>query len=283
MSHKIVPKLMCLLIILLLLNACGSSEKPKPTATPYPTYTALPSLTPYATLTPYPTYTLLPTLTPYATFTPYSTNTPYPTYTPLPTLTPYPTPAPLVVIITATPNGPTAEPTSDGCVRYSVQAGDTMAVIARKYDVTMQDILQANGLSQSDVPLLKIGQVLIIPVPGCALPAVAPTAVSGPVSITNVWDWGKIDTEAVEIRNQGSTIDLQGWTLSSEHGATFQFPEYRMFMGSSVRVFSRQGQNTPIALYWGRTDPVWSAGETATLRDASGQVQATFKVGQPAQ
>ena len=48
-----------------------------------------------------------------------------------------------------------------------------------------------------------------------------------------------------------------------------------------VRVFSRQGPETPAALFWGRETPAWAEGGTVTLSDSTGQVQATFQVGQP--
>jgi hypothetical protein len=78
----------------------------------------------------------------------------------------------------------------------------------------------------------------------------------------------------------GSVVNLQGWTLSNERGETFRFPEFRMQQGSLVRIYSRQGQNTPAALYWSRETPAWNEGDTVTLTDAAGQVQATFRVGQ---
>jgi len=49
-----------------------------------------------------------------------------------------------------------------------------------------------------------------------------------------------------------------------------------------VRVYSRQGQNTPAALFWAREAPAWREGDTVTLADAAGQVQATFRVGETA-
>jgi Phosphodiester glycosidase len=73
----------CVLLSLILLNACSSGSTP----------TALPQAT--ATASPKPTLTFTPA--PTATFTPVPTNTPIPTptITPLPTATPTPTPSPL--------------------------------------------------------------------------------------------------------------------------------------------------------------------------------------------
>ena len=115
-----------------------------PTGTPYPTQPALSTHTPYAaepTLTPLPTYALLPTGTPYPaqpalpTLTPYAvapTLTPQPTYTPVPTPTRYPTPTRQP---TATPF-PTPRPTPTSTpVLLSSQLHDTQNTrwLARAY------------------------------------------------------------------------------------------------------------------------------------------------------
>ncbi|HVO71630.1 MAG TPA: lamin tail domain-containing protein, partial [Aggregatilineaceae bacterium] len=202
------------------------------------------------------------------------------------------------------PGEPSATVEGDGCIRHVVQSGDTVIAVAQQYGVFPGDLLTANGMTEEDARNLQIGQVLIIPVAGCAalntptvvpsptntpfaLTLVAPTvtlpptAVNAQVVIADVLDLGNVNTEAVEIRNVGDVVNLQGWTLSNERGDTFRFPEFRMQQGSLVRIYSRQGQNTPAALYWGREAPAWSDGDTVTLTDGDGQVQATFRVGQP--
>lgn len=201
------------------------------------------------------------------------------------------------------PGEPSATPEGDGCVRYAVQSGDTIIAIAQQYGVFPGDVLTVNNMTEDDASNLQIGQVLIIPVEGCAalntptvvpsptntpfaLTLVAPTvtlpptAVNAQVVIADVLDWGNVNTEAVEIRNMGEVVNLQGWTLSNERGDVFRFPEFRMQQGSLVRIYSRQGQNTPAALYWGRETPAWREGDTVSLADAAGQVQATARVGE---
>lgn len=191
----------------------------------------------------------------------------------------------------------------DGCLRHVVQPGDLIINIAQEYGVFPGDILVANGMTEEDTTRLQIGQELIIPVPGCAalstltppppptntpfsltplVPTVTlpPTAVNAQVVIATVTDWGTVTSEAVEIRNVGNVLNLNGWTLSNGRGDVFRFPEFRMQQGSLVRVYSRQGQNTPAALYWGRETPAWRDGDTVTLADSTGQVQATFRIGQ---
>lgn len=53
----------------------------------------------------------------------------------------------------------TPAPTSG--TRYTVKAGDTLYAIARRYGVTIQQIASANGIS--NVNLIRVGQVLVIP------------------------------------------------------------------------------------------------------------------------
>ncbi|MBI5961648.1 MAG: lamin tail domain-containing protein [Chloroflexi bacterium] len=190
---------------------------------------------------------------------------------------------------------------NDGCIRHEVQSGEVISVIAQQYGVFPGDILLANNMTEDDVFNLQIGDILIIPVEGCTAlttPTAAPvpsntpfalvrptvtlppTAVNAQVVVANVLEWGNVNGEAVEIRNLGNVINLQGWTLVNASGDTFRFPEFRMQQGSLVRVFSRQGQNTPAALYWGRETPAWNTGDTVTLNDSLGQIQATFRVGE---
>lgn len=78
-----------------------------PTYTPYPTQTALPTLTALPTYTPYPTLTTLPTLTALPTYTVYPTQTTLPTRQVIATFTPIP-----MATASAIPSAATV-PTSD--------------------------------------------------------------------------------------------------------------------------------------------------------------------------
>lgn len=191
-------------------------------------------------------------------------------------------------------------PADDGCLRHTVESGDVLITIAQQYGVFPGDIALANGLTAESI--LHIGDVLIIPTEGCALlntptpaptatntpfslptptenPDLPPTAVDAQVAIAQVLNPGDVNGEAVELRNQGDAINLQGWTLSTgDEDAVYVFPEFRMQPGSLIRVYTRQGPNTPAALFWGRDAAAWEAGTTLTLTDADDQVQATFTI-----
>jgi LysM repeat protein len=161
---------------------------PTATVTPPPTFT----LTPTATETPVPTATPLPPI-PY-TVVPNDTclkiaadfqvsvqsiqdanpglncnllsvgqvlQIPQPTYTP--------TPLPTATLQAGVVQAPT--PTF-----YTVRAGETLALIARVFQVTVQDLMEANGITDPDS--IREGQVLRIPVEKAVTPG--PTATPSP-------------------------------------------------------------------------------------------------------
>jgi len=96
---------------------------------------ALPALRPRAT----PLTVAVPTPTPTATPLPVPAATALPTAAPFPTVTPEPT-----------------RPRT-----YVVRTGDTLQYIALLFNVSMQDLLRVNGLTDPDV--LEVGRVLVIP------------------------------------------------------------------------------------------------------------------------
>lgn len=109
------------------------TSTPSATATPEPT----PSPSPSPTATPEPT----PSPSPSATATPEPTASPSPSPTSTPSPEPTPTPTPALLL-------------------YTVELGDTLANIAIAYDTTVAAIMQANGLSGTNI---NPGQKLVIP------------------------------------------------------------------------------------------------------------------------
>jgi murein DD-endopeptidase MepM/ murein hydrolase activator NlpD len=75
-----------------------------------------------------------------------------------------PTRGPDDPILTPTPNAPLALPTArTEAEQYVVLSGDTLGRVATLYGVSVEAIMQANGLANPDV--LSVGQVLTIPAP----------------------------------------------------------------------------------------------------------------------
>jgi LysM repeat protein len=199
---------------------------------------------------------------------------------------------------------PTAAPTDpSGCPTHVVQQGEVPSVIARRYGVSTADLLKANGLTEETARRIQINQVLVIPINGCGLgptaepsntptrvvlptrpptSTFAPTASDTRLEIVSIIGAGDITSEGIEIRNNsGDVINIEGWTLSDGQGNSFTFPNYQMFNGRRVIVYTREGNNTPFALFWGLPSPVWTTPTaTVTISDAQGRVQATALVSQ---
>ena len=72
-------------------------------------------------------------------------------------------------VLTPTPNEPRILPTlRANPEQYFVEGGDTLATIARAYNISLQTLIDANQLENPDY--LEVGQELVIPVPVPGLP-----------------------------------------------------------------------------------------------------------------
>lgn len=167
-----------------------------------------------------------------------------------------------------------AEPQSaaeDSQEVYIVQAGDSLLAIATRYNIAVDQIMQANGLTNPD--FLFSGQRLVIPVSGgSAAPTPTPVVIEG-VEIAAVDGGGNLDVESVLVVNDSdSAFSLQGWQLASEGGPAYTFGNVPLFPGGSVRVHTRAGDNTSIDLYWGQSEAVWPSGTAVQLISAQGAV-----------
>lgn len=206
------------------------------------------------------------------------------------------TPTLIEAAASATATDPPAPPTPESPQIYVVQEGDTLGQIAEVYDISIDALLAANEIADPNV--LHVGQTLIIPPAGPtplpttpASPEPSPTAKpsagtiptltpSGPttIGIAQVLGSGNPATEVVIIRNRGSMVSLESWTLSNEKESSFTFPALTLFPGVEIRVHSGVGEDTPRDLYWGRQTAAWSGGELITLQDAAGNVVDTYIV-----
>lgn len=186
----------------------------------------------------------------------------------------------------------TETPTPDVAVEvpeeiYVVQPGDTMLVIATRYNVSVDEILAANNLS--DPNFVFAGQRLVIPLPNGAPSGVStqssePTAtvevVPQGVRITAVTGAGDLASEQVILTNDSDTpYSLQGWQLQRSDGPTYTFrSDVPLFPGGSIRLHSAAGTDTSIDLYWGLNEATWQSGVEARLVSAGGEPIAAYTV-----
>jgi hypothetical protein len=99
------------------------------------------------------------------------------------------------------------------------------------------------------------------------------------MEIVSVIGAGAAETEIAVIQNKGeNSVLLAGWILRSGDGTAYTFPQVKMFKDGILQVHTASGASTPLDLYWGRTDPVWRSGDTASLFDTQGNLRATYLI-----
>jgi len=168
---------------------------------------------------------------------------------------------------------------------YAIQPGDTLGDLAVRYDVSVDDLLAANDLSEDAI--LSVGQEIIIPASGtpesapAATRVVTPPDAAGPalIVIREIEQPGSVSGETVILTNLGEVVNLAGWTLSDGRNYRYTFPDVTLFPDAEINLHTGAGTDTPSDLYWGESDAVWAAtGTVAYLRDATGKLIATYRV-----
>ncbi len=181
---------------------------------------------------------------------------------------------------------PTLDPANQQI--YVIEAGDSLSSVAGRFGTTLDEIVEANSLTDPNV--VYIGQRLIIPVRGdgnttapapeqASEPTPPPLVVGEGMVIRMVDGPGTIGTEAVQIVNDSNgVVNLNGWRLERENGPAYTFGELSIFPGSNIWVHTTGGTDTSIALYWNQTEAVWQPGSVARLIDGQSNVIHTYPV-----
>jgi LysM repeat protein len=205
---------------------------------------------------------------------------------------------PGALLPTSTPKA-TAVPTRSTRV-YTVESGDTLGEISRKFEIEIEELIAANDLPNPDV--LEVGQELIIPGGSALLPTVTPLPVepqtsentesleeptatfaqvtgNPEVEIESVVGAGDLSSERVMIRRTGSgDLSLAGWQIVEDGGKVFVFPQLNLYEGGAVTLYTRSGKSTVVELFWGLDAYLWESGETVILLDNTGEVRSTYRV-----
>jgi len=203
--------------------------------------------------------------------------------------------APAQTQVAATVTAPTKTPTPANVQKYTVQTGDTLSEIARKFDVSVDEIKALNSLPNPDI--LSEGQQLLIPgspltptptrVPiptstRAPLPVITGTASTALgdyfVTIREIKSPGSLANEQVVLTNLSGQVNMAGWTMTDGEGNQFTFPSLSLLSNGEVTVHTSRGTNTPTDLYWGQAEPRWASGKVAYLRDPNGKLIATYQV-----
>jgi len=177
-------------------------------------------------------------------------------------------PVPATEVVEVTPLEPT-----ETYLTYEVQVGDDFSSIAAKYEVDVDELIAINGFT-TDQPL-GVGEILRIPYEPTPVP-------EGVVQIRNVVGAGDLGTERVLLKFVGEgELTLVGWRLEDENSNVFLFPQtprLTLYEDGAVYIFTKPGINSAIELFWGSEVSIWQSGETVTLRDADGNVRATYLI-----
>jgi LysM repeat protein len=192
-----------------------------------------------------------------------------------------PTAAPTEVV---QPVEPTPKPTIP-LQAHQVRAGQTLGDIALEYDVSVEELMEINGLTDADA--LGTGQVIYVPEqdtvseepPPTPVPDQASAPSNGQIEIVSVVGLGDLNTERLVIGDAGGGKHaLSGWQLHDEDGNIYTFPQATLYENGQIVINSRVGLDNPLELFWGLLESVWESGEIATLYDSAGQLRATYQV-----
>ena len=187
---------------------------------------------------------------------------------------------------------------------YLIRAGDSLGLIADRFEVSVADLLAVNNLEDPD--RLFVGQEILIPLgplpthtpfiptvtqtPTPTLtPRLSPTPTRTPtrtpnqadpvVKIEAVLGPGDFTTERVlVVHTGGRDVSLEGWQLQDGDGNVYTFPQLTLRQGSLVYIHTRAGVDSVSDLFWGRPQEVWKPGESAVLVNAFGQEVFRFVI-----
>lgn len=213
------------------------------------------------------------------------------------TITPEPLSLLPTAIASALPPTATPDPQPTLALRpYQVETGETLSEIALLFGTSVDQLLEINDLDNPDE--LSNGMILLVPIENsteapengtgedsqtqnkpAATATPAPTPESSPIKIVTIVGVDDLATEHLQIQSVSpEALSLEGWRLETNDGLTYIFPKITLFEYGAVDLYTRAGINSVVALYWGRSTPVFQPGDQAVIYDGEGQVRATYSI-----
>ena len=193
---------------------------------------------------------------------------------------------------------PTETPTPQPTIAlrpYEVSVGETLGEIALLFGTSVDELLAINNLNNPDE--LTTGMILLVPVSGNASElgeqeprstaenntvlsaTLPPTSESSLLKIVTVIGINDLATEHLQIQSTNpEALSLEGWRLETNDGQIYTFPKITLFEFGAVDLYSRAGINSVVALYWGRSAPIFQSGDQAIIYDSEGNVQAVYSI-----
>lgn len=173
----------------------------------------------------------------------------------------------------ATDAAETAPAASAEGAEYVIQVGDSLSGVADRFGVPVAAIVEANNLDNPD--FVFVGQRLTIPSAVAVLPAATATPIAASVDsgirLTSVENVGVVASETINIGNDSDlAVNLQGWRLEREGGATYTFGNLLLFPGSGLKLHSGPGTDSSVDVYWNQPAGVWATGAVARLLNPQG-------------
>jgi LysM repeat protein len=190
----------------------------------------------------------------------------------------------VIPVVNSTQDEQPAEPTLVPTIPlliHQVRSGETLGDIAEEYEVTIDELMEINGLADADA--IGVGQVIYVPdkteQAPTPLPVESENTVQGQVEIVSVVGVGDLNSERLIIGEAGGgKHSLAGWQILDEDENVYTFPQATLYENGQIVLNSKAGVDNPLELFWGLPQPVWESGEMISLVDASGQEQASFQV-----
>lgn len=138
---------------------------------------------------------------------------------------------------------------------------------------------QSLPISSGGIPIAESAPTQPVDVPSAQVSATLPPLDTPVIAIEAVIGAGDPAVEAVVLKRVGEgELLLTGWKISNGRGNEYTFPYLVLNKNGSVRLYTRNGTNSVIELYWGLAESVWRSGDTASLTDPQGNLRAAFTI-----